>query len=127
MKSTALFAIVSLLAIIVASVAGEPPRDTVLARYLVFSADTAAYRSELQHDGSRVVAIIVPFGARPGDTLLGARVWPENMPAYRGLQGKLNETEMALKQRTTDIEALTRELDSLLRAKGEIDSSEWQK
>lgn len=63
--------ILTILAVLcLAAWAGEAPEDTVWSKYVFKWLDSAAYHSETLSDGRHMVAIVVPPGAKPGDTLI---------------------------------------------------------
>jgi hypothetical protein len=98
------------LALVMGAFAGEPPHDTVLARYFVTYADTTGYQSITHEDGHRTVTIACPGS---GHAILTAEVWPENLAEYR----MLKEQVMSNKEQANDLKGSVRELDSLLQAK----------
>ena len=88
---------------------GEPPKDTVYARYIITQVNKEAYFSFTDSNGIRFVTIVVPPNAKPGDVLLGAKVWDGLEKVFIQAGQDMDST----KQDIEDLRGILLGLDSL--------------
>lgn len=77
----------------------KPPEDTSYMKTIITKVNEKAYIISVDSSGSKSLTIIVPEGAKAGDTLLGYNMWD-------GVSGVFLQAQQTAKETKTDLDEL---------------------